>query len=108
MSRSVNLNLGIPRQVRNRLFLTPPEFEHDEAAGRDQSADIGQDRSIRIETVHAAIECPDRIVVAHLDRQSFHVAARDIGRIGDDKIEARAKRNSPVAANELRAVCDAE
>ena len=41
--------------------------------------------------------------VAHLRRERRDVAARDVGRVGDDEIERRRQRRAEVAGDEMRA-----
>ena len=49
-----------------------------------------------------------RLVTGHLGHQPVDVRRGDVGRIAQDKVEPRLQRGRPVAAQESRAVREAE
>ena len=61
--------------------------EHGEALGRQQPWEIRGDGPVGVQAVITAIEGDTGIVPGHLGRQPVDLAARDIGRVGDDDVE---------------------
>ena len=74
----------------HRCALVPAHLEGHKAAGIEPVEEPGGEHAIGREPVLSAIERGTRIVVAHLGREGFDDIRADIGRVGDDEVEALA------------------
>src|SRR5438270_14101422 len=96
------------------MLLPGSDFDHQmtlwvalrvcfEASLAGQPPGIGGDYPIGIQSVRASIKGAAWIMVADLDTERRDIAARHIGRVGDDKIERAGKRASIIAQDKCRA-----
>ena len=76
----------------HRIGLSGPSSTTRIPSGSKDARCIRDHRAIAIEPVSAAVEREPRIVVANFRLQPRDLAARDIGRVGNDEIERRRAR----------------
>ena len=79
------------------------DLDNQRAARTEQTRGFGSDDAVGIEAITAAIECPQRVMIADLDVQAGDIVGRNIGRVRNDKIEVTGQRRGIVAGDEMRA-----
>ena len=66
------------------------EFEDEEAAGLEESRDLGHQGAVEFVALFAAVKRDGGFVFAHFDRERVGFPAGDVRRIGDDEIKKRS------------------
>ena len=68
--------------------LVMPDLDHEPAIGPEPVAGLGRDDAIRRQPIRPAIQRQAGIKIPHFRRQRFDDGRGDIGRVGDDEVEA--------------------
>src|ERR1051325_11386699 len=95
--------------LAERLGLAVAKFEHDFSAGVEEGASLGGEAAEKVQTVGAAIERRERVVGADFGLERFDFRGGDVGRVADDEVQPRARRQGgkAIALRELYAVGEA-
>ncbi len=100
---------GSTEQGANGVALIKSDFNEDGTGWFKVSRSLGRDDPVGREPIWATIEGKGRIERADFRRKGLKDLGRDIGRVGDDEIEALASVESgePVALQHLQTLADA-
>lgn len=85
-------------------LLAGADFQHQQAFFGENQRDLGCEAAIGVEPVGAAIQCPDRIVIADGRGETRHFPLRNIGRVREDQVEFRRERRGPIRDHEAAPV----
>ena len=81
-----------------------PGLDDQHALGRKQPRCLRNERAIGVQSVHSAVKCCKRIMIADLGGEAGDVGRADVGRIGHDQIERARQCCGVIAGNEADAV----
>jgi hypothetical protein len=81
---------GLEEQRTDGKALRVADLDQNRARRLQPLARLGEDEPIGLQPIRAAIEGKTRVVILNLNRQPVDLGRSDIGRVGDDEIEAFA------------------
>ncbi len=85
------LQTSFPRASRHVSGLPLAQFKDCRAVRLKVLPKVWQDRPVGVVAVRAAVKCCARLVIGDLRHQGADVRAFDVGRVGDDQVEASGR-----------------
>ena len=97
------LKLSARHEIHHLLSLRVTDFDQNMATRRQVIYGTCHNATNNVQTVCAAVESKPRLVIPHFGLKIFDFGAADVGRIGDDHVEANigAQRREQIAADQV-------